>query len=121
MKYEFRVKFWRSWEDDREVIEKTFPNLHPLAGAVAQFCAELDNNPVLKGNYTVENAELNHGHTEERFTVLFAFEFNPDPFQTFRSCVQKGFNEGMAGEYAIDDNYKVDGNPVTYKTKKPTK
>jgi hypothetical protein len=112
MKYEFRVKFWRDWGQDEEVVKSAFPTLNPLAGAVAQFCAELDENPVLKDNYTVENAAFAE-HNEVHFTVLFTFEFNPDPFQSFRSCLQKTFNEGMAGEFNIDTKYLAGGAEAT--------
>jgi hypothetical protein len=116
MKYEFRVKFWRDWEQDEEVVKTTFPKLNPLAQAISQFCAELDDNSVVKGHYTVESANF-ADHKEVHFVVLFSIDFNPDPFQAFRDCLQKTFNEGMAGEFSINTEYLVDGKKVDHKIK----
>jgi hypothetical protein len=105
VKHNFTVNFYRELGDDVEVVQKTFPGRPLIEQLQAQLCAELDENPALRGTYTVTLASVQG--SDERFTVHFAFEHpgkRAHAKAMFRHELQATYTFfGMAGSFEVRD------------------
>jgi hypothetical protein len=104
MKHEFTVRFRREVSEDLESAEENFPGRPIPAQLTAQLCAELDENPVLRGTYTVAESTIDNGN--EEFIVFFAFENKLADCliarMNFQTILQETYDRyGMAGTFRI--------------------
>jgi hypothetical protein len=104
MRHEFAVDFQREEGDDLEFAQANYPDRPRAEQLTAQLCTELDENPAVKGTYTVKAATIEHG--AETFTLLFAFDTPEEnreaALQLFRAVLQRTYDRyGMAGRFNI--------------------
>lgn len=103
MKHEFTVQFEREVSDDLEYAKALRPDCAPIVQLAAQLCAELDENPELRGTYTVSTTTA-HGNRETHY-VCFAHNDLDDRViarVNFRQILQETYDRyGMAGSFRI--------------------
>jgi hypothetical protein len=106
----FTVDFARDYAENIEYAQAGFPGLPEEEQLRAQFCAELDENPALKGTYTVSGTVVDDGM--EIYTVEFDYNHPAeDRFHArriFRCELQETCDRyGMEGSFNI--RAKADG------------
>lgn len=105
MKHEFAVRFAREVSDNLEVLDarNLLPGRPLIERLTAQLCDELDENPELRGTYTVSASKVS-GEEEVHF-VHFAHNDLDDRViatMNFRQILQETYDRyGMAGSFRI--------------------